>query len=401
MPPRSDNWERADVYGRLRIPKLASDAAKLRDLFLCCQAANLREVRALVTHHPYLLSLTDNRGFSALHYAQLSDNAGFLAELLELYRHPEMTIKKLVVYHTESEFEEDVFRGLEVLRYNPSPGSESRAAVVQVSDFGPAAEAGVLPGDTLEGVLGVELLSSRQPPPVEEPDILQGIRFQFTFPLTLEFRGGSLGAEVLGTDGWTPSHAAAALHTNNHQKDVLKVLLSMTPGSAARGAMDAGGRTPLEWFLMERAGHDTPGSASPHLGSSMPPPSPTSASFEGGPLMGHTLSARDSRLRPRPAEALRRPLSANSHQGGTHMSCSLPSSVLAPMFNASTSRGLCLPAAFGSPGGTIVPSYESSAPAPPLGWDVPVLSVETLRSLPSCTRKIQSPQVSHYAAFPV
>lgn len=101
------NWQRAEIRGRAKVPRLGSDRAKLIELFSRCREANFREVRALVMHFPYLLQLTDESGFTALHYAQLSGDAEFTAQLLDLYHEPRNLARKYVRYERPEQLRAD------------------------------------------------------------------------------------------------------------------------------------------------------------------------------------------------------------------------------------------------------------------------------------------------------
>lgn len=81
--------------------------------------ANWREVRALITHFPYLLPLTDASGFTALHHATLSRDPRFTKQLLELYHDPKHLMRKRVKYQNEEELRGDNL----FLAYSEAPGA--------------------------------------------------------------------------------------------------------------------------------------------------------------------------------------------------------------------------------------------------------------------------------------
>ncbi|CAL1161390.1 unnamed protein product [Cladocopium goreaui] len=207
-------YQRADVKGRIKKPKLDKDMAKLKvavaDLFAYCEAANFREVRAMVSHYPYLLGLTDAHGFSALHHAVMSGEPVFISKVLQLYRDPKTFSLKNLIYTTEEELLNDMELGVQVVGHKSAEDTE--ALVVAVPLGSRAEEAGLMPGDRLEACSGTGFLSYRQPPPLNK-NILESLRSKyvstsFGFPVTLEFRGNA-AMEILAKDGWTPTHGAA------------------------------------------------------------------------------------------------------------------------------------------------------------------------------------------------
>eukprot|EP00438_Fugacium_kawagutii_P036602 Skav217812 [mRNA] locus=scaffold889:69820:83430:+ [translate_table: standard] len=112
------------------------------------------EVRAMVSHYPYLLALTDAHGFSALYHAVMSGEPEFLSKACSgtgflSYRQPPPLNKNI----------------LECLRKTA--------------------------GKTLGKTVGSKYVST-----------------SFGFPVTLEFRGNA-AIEILAKDGWTPTHGAA------------------------------------------------------------------------------------------------------------------------------------------------------------------------------------------------
>mmetsp|Transcript_117117 Transcript_117117/g.372982 ORF Transcript_117117/g.372982 Transcript_117117/m.372982 type:complete len:504 (-) Transcript_117117:256-1767(-) len=226
-------FQRVSINGRLKRPKLDSDEAKLKDLLYYCREGNFREVRAIAAHYPYLLSLTDSYGMTALHHAEMSGSPVFVTQVLELYRHPRVYVLKHLLYETLEELQTDVARGFE-------EDSLARAS-------------GIAPGDTLEAIVGEGFLSPRQEPPAAADDVLAALCRQSggsLFPMTLEFRGSALG-EILGSDGWAPTHAAAGMCSGPQFRKILGHLLAEQEQAGA--AADAGGCTPKEWLQMERS----------------------------------------------------------------------------------------------------------------------------------------------------
>ncbi|CAJ1357950.1 unnamed protein product [Effrenium voratum] len=244
-------YQRADVKGRIKKPKLDKDMAKLRDLFTYCEVANFREVRAMVSHYPYLLGLTDAHGFSALHHAVMSGDSLFISKVLELYRDPKTFSLKNLVYETEEELLRDMELGVKVVGRK----TEDSEATVKVMSIGPgskAEEAGLMPGDDLEACSGTGFLSYRQPPPISL-DVLESLQSKhvstsFGFPVTMEFRGNA-AVEILAKDGWTPCHGAAGRGAHS-DKQILWQLLSEE--EKAQLVQDMTGCTPHHWSQIEQ-----------------------------------------------------------------------------------------------------------------------------------------------------
>jgi len=251
---RPGNWQRASVNGRVRHPKLASDEAKLKELLVYCRNGNFREVRAIVTHYPYLLSLTDAHGFSPLHCAEMSGDPTFVSQLLQLYRDPRTFVLKHLNYETEEELLRDVALGVQVrCAVGPRMGMDLGPATVRRVGEGSLAEvAGLMPGDIVEAVSGASLLSHRQPPPSAE-DVMDALREgqsgSFGFPVTLEVRGSAC-TEILVRDGWTPCHGAAGMAAGGQYRNILEQLLAEQERASA--AQDAIGCTPQHWLQLER-----------------------------------------------------------------------------------------------------------------------------------------------------
>lgn len=206
-----------------------------------------------MTHFPYLLSLTDAHGFSALHHAEMSGNPCFVAQVLELYRDPKTFALKVLTYESEEELLEDRRLGVELassFRAFVEP-SEALPAVLSVGKGSLAEAAGVMAGDVLEAVRGATFLSQRNTPPLEG-DVLGALCIGGSdclgFPVVLEFRGSAC-AQILCRDGWTPSHGAAGKAGNAGHRQILDQLL--TEKSQAQFQEDAVGYTPVHWLAME------------------------------------------------------------------------------------------------------------------------------------------------------
>lgn len=254
-------FQRVSINGRLKRPKLDSDEAKLKDLLYYCREGNFREVRAIAAHYPYLLSLTDSYGMTVLHHAEMSGSPVFVTQVLELYRHPRAYVLKHLSYETLEELETDVARGFEVrggraaaaLQVQMSHADLGHSIVCRVGEDSLARSAGIVPGDTLEAIVGEGFLGPRPEPPAVADDVLAALCRQSggsLFPMTLEFRGSALG-EILGSDGWAPTHAAAGMCSGPQFRKILGHLLAEQEQAGA--VADAGGCTPKEWLQMERS----------------------------------------------------------------------------------------------------------------------------------------------------
>lgn len=268
MPTKS-GWSRAHVDGCVKKPVLRSDEAKLKELFICCRDANLREVRAIAFHFPWLLAMTDAHGFSALHHAEMSGDADFLSKLLELYNDPKTHMRKFVRYECEEDLALDGFRLTQnrpSIHSTSTPVTSARSRnsatdgpiVVKLVDPNSlAAAAGVVPGDTLEEVecalvhgMHTVLLT-----PDDISDVMNnGARLEDGFPLTLEFDGPA-SAEILGRNSWTPLHAAAG--GGEQYKNVCRVL-RQEQQKLPMAAHDGHGCTPEHWRLMSKRSIDGP-----------------------------------------------------------------------------------------------------------------------------------------------
>jgi len=259
--PADAEWQRAEVSGRVKKPKLESDLAKLKQLFVHCREANLREVRALVFHFPYLLTLTNDHGFTALHHAEMSGDAEFTAKLLELYHDPRCFTSKFVKFESEEELRLDGIRlhtsSGRLLRssrsgHESSGGPEEWVVVVRhVPDNSLTTSSGVVPGDILQAVNSRVLVDRQRQYMLAPDDILEIINGRVVgggFPATLEFRGPAC-AEIVCADGWSPLHASAG--GGPHFRKVFEVL-AKEQQKVCRAARDGHGCTPEYWSLIHK-----------------------------------------------------------------------------------------------------------------------------------------------------
>jgi len=268
--PAEPEWQRAQVSGCVKKPKLQADEAKLKDLCFFCRVANFREVRALVFHWPYLLALSDSYGFTALHHAQMSGDAEFMAQLLELYHDPRTFTRKFVRFESEEELRSEGLR----LQYGSCSRSKAGSAVgskagssvrsadnesVVVEFVHPGrlcATAGIMPGDTVEGLESQPVRGRPQSQGQNEEvtiedifDVVMGDRkLGSGFPLTLEFHGPAC-TEILGRNGWTPLHAAAGA---GKRFEKVCELLNHEQLKLPVAAQDGHGCTPEHWSLISR-----------------------------------------------------------------------------------------------------------------------------------------------------
>ncbi|CAK8993690.1 unnamed protein product [Durusdinium trenchii] len=248
IPGNVGYYQRAEVKGRVRQPKLDTDMAKLKELFAYCEASNYRGVHAMVSHYPYLLGLTDAHGLSALHHAVMSGEPAFVSKVLQLYRDPKTFSLKTLIYSTEEELLKDLELGVKV-----AGGKSTEIKINEAVAPGSKAEsAGLMPGDRLEACSGAGFLSYRQPPPLHK-NILESLRSKyvsssFGFPVTLEFRGNA-AVEILAKDGWTPTHSAAGRGAHG-DKEILWLLLNEEEN--ARMSKDIAGCTPQHWAHIEQ-----------------------------------------------------------------------------------------------------------------------------------------------------
>lgn len=264
-----NDWQRAECSGpsgQVKRPKLQSDEAKMTELFVHCRNANFREARAVIVHFPYLLALTDRHGFSALHHAEMSGNAGFVEKLLALYHDPRAFTNKQVRYESAEALRADCLSCC--LARDPSQVSSSRGApsvrryssalmVLSSVPASNAANSGVMSGDTLRAING-EAVERRVRSFTSDGDwtelIIEGALGGRGFPMTLEFRGPACN-EILGRDGWTPLHAAAG--GGEFYKHVYDTLIAdqedtdVCPG-AAYWAQDSRACTPEHWSLIAK-----------------------------------------------------------------------------------------------------------------------------------------------------
>eukprot|EP00747_Dinoflagellata_sp_TGD_P166695 gnl/TRDRNA2_/TRDRNA2_189892_c0_seq1.p1 gnl/TRDRNA2_/TRDRNA2_189892_c0~~gnl/TRDRNA2_/TRDRNA2_189892_c0_seq1.p1 ORF type:complete len:481 (+),score=43.76 gnl/TRDRNA2_/TRDRNA2_189892_c0_seq1:40-1482(+) len=265
--PGYREWQRVEAHGRVKKPKLAADEYRLNHLFANCRLANFREVKAIVTHFPYMLALTDSYGFSALHHAEMSADPEFVRKLLGLYHDPKTFTRKFVTYHTEEDLRDDA---LDLQRAGRNRSDE--VVVGQVGPHSLAAKSGVVAGDKLEcinpdGDIASSFDAQGQQDLPTPDDILEmvtpadggaggaagsGGGHGIGFPLTLEFRGPAC-LEILGHDGWTPLHSAAGggRHYRKALQELQKARCSQQ-GSAQAAAKDVKGCTWEHWSLINR-----------------------------------------------------------------------------------------------------------------------------------------------------
>ncbi|CAK8993719.1 unnamed protein product [Durusdinium trenchii] len=257
IPGNVGYYQRAEVKGRVKQPKLDTDMAKLKeDLFAYCEASNYRGVRAMVSHYPYLLGLTDAHGLSALHHAVMSGEPAFVSKVLQLYRDPKTFSLKTLIYSTEEDgvFSWELLKDMELgVQVAGGKSTEDNEATVKAVASGSKAEsAGLMPGDRLEACSGAGFLSYRQPPPLHK-NVLESLRSKyvsssFGFPVTLEFRGNA-AVEILAKDGWTPTHSAAGRGAHG-DKQILWLLLNEE--EKAQMSKDIAGCTPQHWVHIEQ-----------------------------------------------------------------------------------------------------------------------------------------------------
>jgi len=236
------------VKGRVRRPKLSKDETRLKQLCVHCRNGDFREVRALVTHFPYLLSLTDNFGFGPLHHAEMSNNPWFVAQVLKLYRNPKTFALKVVTYEAEEDLLRDQKEGFEFRLDVVESTRLANMQVIRVVSVGPktaAAAVGVAPGDVLETV-GGESFPQLQPMS-QDDDVLIALGTNVRYPLTLELRG-SAATQALSGDGWTPSHGAACHGTSEKHEQVLAQLLSEDINAVV--AQDVCGCTAMDLYQL-------------------------------------------------------------------------------------------------------------------------------------------------------
>jgi hypothetical protein len=150
---------------------------------------------------------------------------------------------------------------------------------------------GILQGDVLEAIVGQPSAFGHRYPPPHEGDVLGslcglGKGIQWTFPLTLEFRGSAC-AEILGRDGWTPCHSASAVGGLGSKGDraILQQLL-VEENQAAR-TEDVQGCKWSDWYKI--------GAGAAHRA-----PRPLSASAS---RHGRLPRGVDSQVRHRPSSA--------------------------------------------------------------------------------------------------
>ncbi|CAE8665705.1 unnamed protein product, partial [Polarella glacialis] len=283
------------------------------ELFAYCRDGNFREVRAIAVHFPYILSLTDAAGFSALHHAGISGDPVFFSQVLSLYRDPRTFVLKSLMYESEEELLEDIEQGFQVCTVAAQGSDDSPVKEGRVRSSGQqtkAEEAGVMPGDVLEACTGTAFMSYRQPPP-SAPDVLNALRAgrygSFGFPVTLDFRG-SAAIEILCKDGWTPSHAAAGRGCRGDHQILMQLL---SEEDSARLAQDIIGLTAGHWAHLNTRStahaHRRPLSAGPR-GAVRRPVSAVKQKEAGDPS-----------LKPRPTSALRQQAEVAARHPPSHI----------------------------------------------------------------------------------
>jgi len=188
------NRKAKSSFGPINMPKRKKDLIMWQALCEECNKGNIREARSLIFHNPELLPLTDQFGFTVLHYAQLSKNGEFYAHLLQLLHDPRSFVKKMVWYDTVDSLRED---GL-LLSRTPDYDSQfgERVTVQKVTKGSRAAFFEVAPGDRIEGVCSHALATKKAKKIYEEVvSIACGIepeKAKSSFPLAIEFRGPAL-----------------------------------------------------------------------------------------------------------------------------------------------------------------------------------------------------------------
>jgi hypothetical protein len=197
----------------------------------------------LIFHTPHLLPYTDQYGLTVLHHAQISRNAEFYADLLDLLNNPRTFVKKMVWYNDAAALRND---GLclhrEVDADRPDGGL---VTVQQVTSGSLSSWADVAAGDRLEGVFTDALQEKRLRKIMEElVSVANGEvvgRAEPSFPLALEFRGPAL-REILaeGTAALHNAQKQAARARRREQRaaaytvapDGTKVVVPRKPGRA-------------------------------------------------------------------------------------------------------------------------------------------------------------------------
>lgn len=205
--PLPEHEWRANTNGRVRVPKCREDERRLRELHAYCREANHDEMKTIAMHYPYLLSLTDRYGNSALHAAVMSGHPGFVAKLLALYRHPRAHQRRIVRYEDADAFLNDG------LSFHEIPGDtewEPNKVIVSSPPFeqGLADAAEVLPGDLLETVVSDPVVDHlrRKRRIVTTEKVLRALAgteriVDHNFPIELTFSRPA-HAELLAEDAW-------------------------------------------------------------------------------------------------------------------------------------------------------------------------------------------------------
>jgi len=245
-PPPDPEW-RAEKAGRVKRPKARLDETRLRDFHMCCREGNHREVKMFGLHYPYLLSLTDRYGYSALHHAAMSGSPEMLKEVLDLYRNPKSFERRYVKYMSEEELCED---GLCLRPGTAGPDDECPLLVQQVAPRSLSALAGLAAGDVLKVIDGQRIMHDiyqvahrvRLPTLGEIYNATEGTgRLNcHNFPMTLAFDRPA-HVEILGQDTWRWMDSAGGLGTKfgKIRKMLIKeqrMLEKAAKGGSARAA---------------------------------------------------------------------------------------------------------------------------------------------------------------------
>jgi len=230
----------------LHEPAVRRDEELLRQLLKFCREADFRNVKALVIHHPHLLSLLDRHGQTALHHAVLSGDKDFVQRVLALYQDPSNFATKEVEYMDSHQWlaEDLQFEG----------GLGEPLVVSAVRHRSCAHRSGIRKGDTLRAV-GNDTVQFQKASPAT---VITEVK-QYGFPIVLEFKG-PVCAEIFDSKGWTPLHSAASKGAPLY--GVMRTLLSSPHADA--DVKDSKGWTPRHWAkLAKKMDHRTEVQADP------------------------------------------------------------------------------------------------------------------------------------------
>eukprot|EP00928_Gymnodinium_smaydae_P031397 TRINITY_DN23053_c0_g1_i1.p1 TRINITY_DN23053_c0_g1~~TRINITY_DN23053_c0_g1_i1.p1 ORF type:complete len:447 (+),score=88.50 TRINITY_DN23053_c0_g1_i1:96-1436(+) len=224
-PLPDPEWRANRRGGHVKLPKARDDEARLRILHQSCRAKDVDEVVALAMHFPYLLSLTDGFGLTALHCAAQTGDPDFFARVLALYRQPSAYERRLVSFPDAEDLRCD---GLRLHIGNGLPAERGRrekqrkelpVVVAEVPAWSRSGTAGIRRGDQLEGVAdGQRILKSLGPSKRQRlpsaREILcaleeDGPLVSTVFPVSLSFRRPP-HLEILEQDTWDFVETAAA-----------------------------------------------------------------------------------------------------------------------------------------------------------------------------------------------